>query len=139
MQAIVFALLAMLSFGIGPIFSKLGLVKLEPFTALTIRSVTIAAIMLVTGLLTGKLAGVSQVSTRSALFIVGEGIFAALLGQLAYYYAIKLGDVTVVSPIAAGYPIITVLLAMLFLGEGLTVQNFLGAALIVAGVIVIQR
>ena len=115
------------------------MVKLDPFTALTIRSVAIATIMLVTGLLTGKLAGVAQVNPGSAFFIVGEGVFAALLGQLAYYYAIKMGDVSVVSPIVAGFPIVTVLLAMLFLGEGFTVQKFLGAALIVAGVVVIQR
>ena len=139
MKPIIFALLAMAFWGLAPIFSKLGLAKLEPFTALTIRSVVIAVIMLVIGLGTGKLTGLAQVNPKSALLIVGEGVCAALLGQLAYYYAIKGGEVSLVSPIVAAFPIVTIAIALLFLGEKFTVQKLMGAALIIAGVIVIKR
>lgn len=43
------------------------------------------------------------------------------------------------SPIVAAFPLITVLLAFLFLGESMSVQKLVGAGLIVARVIVIQR
>ncbi|OPX87352.1 MAG: EamA-like transporter family protein [Pelotomaculum sp. PtaB.Bin104] len=139
MKPLFFALLAMLCWGIGPIFSKLGLIKVEPFTALTIRTVAVAGVMILAGLFSGKLSNVAQVNWRAASFIIAEGILAALLGQLAYYYAIKGGEVSLVSPLAAAFPLITVLLAFLFLGESLSVPKVIGALLIVTGVIVIQR
>jgi transporter family protein len=139
MKPVFYAFLAMLCWGIGPVFSKLGLIKIEPFTALTIRTTTIAAIMILAALFTGRLSTIVQVDWRAASFIVAEGIFAALLGQLAYYYAIKGGEISFVSPLVAAFPLVTILLAFLFLGENLSVQKFIGAVLIVAGVIIIQR
>jgi len=139
MKPLFFALLAMLCWGIGPIFSKLGLTKIEPFTALTIRMVAVAGIMILAGLITGKFSAVAQVNWRAASFIIGEGILAALLGQLAYYYAIKGGEVSLVSPLVAAFPLVTVVLALLFLGENPSVHKIVGAMLIIAGVVIIQR
>lgn len=139
MKPVFYALLAMLCWGIGPIFSKLGLFKVEPFTALTIRATTVAAIMILAALFTGRLSSVIQVDLRAASFIFAEGIFAALLGQLAYYYAIKGGEISLISPLVAAFPLVTVLLAFLFLGENLSVHKLIGAMLVVAGVIVLHR
>lgn len=139
MKPLFFALLAMLCWGIGPIFSKLGLTKIEPFTALTIRMVAVAGIMILAGLITGKFSAVAQVNWKAASFIIGEGILAALLGQLAYYYAIKGGEVSLVSPLVAAFPLVTVMLAILFLGENPSVHKIVGAMLITAGVVIIQR
>lgn len=41
-SALTFPLLAMLLWGLAPILGKLGLVRLDPYTALTIRTVVIA-------------------------------------------------------------------------------------------------
>ena len=123
MKPLLFALLAMLCWGIGPIFSKLGLTKIEPFAALTIRTVVVATIMILAGLFTDELSTVAQVNWRSAFFIIGEGILAALLGQLAYYYAVKGGEISLVSPIVAAFPLVTVLLAFVFLGESMSIQK----------------
>ncbi|MHB1126995.1 MAG: EamA family transporter [Bacillota bacterium] len=138
MREIIFAIMAMLSWGIAPILGKIGLGKLEPFTALLIRSLTIAAVVVIAGLVTGKFTGIMGIAAKPALFIAGEGLLAALLGQLAYYYAIKNGEVSVVSPLVAAFPVVTVLLACLFLGEKFTVQKILGTGIIVLGVIVLR-
>jgi transporter family protein len=139
MKSIIFAFLAMLCWGIGPLFAKTGLVSLEPFSALTIRSVSVTVILLITGILTGEMAALSHVDLRSASFIIGEGIFAAYLGQMAYFYALKIGEVSVITPIAAAFPIVTLILAVILLGENFSVQKLVGAALIVAGVITINK
>ena len=139
MKPLFFALLAMLCWGIGPIFSKFGLTKIEPFTALMIRTAAVAGIMILVGLVTGKLSAVAQVNWRSASFIIGEGILAALLGQLSYYYAIKGGEISLISPLVAAFPLVTGLLAFLFLGENPSVHKIVGAILIIAGVVVIQK
>jgi len=139
MKSIVFSFLAMLCWGIGPLFAKTGLVSLEPFSALTIRSISVAVVLLVTGILTGKMTALSQVDLRSASFMIGEGIFAAFLGQMAYFYALKIGEASVITPITASFPIVTLILAVTLLGENYSIQKLVGAALIVAGVIIVNK
>ena len=93
------------------------------------------------GLATGKRAGAmlgQGCPTQLAVYRAG-GICAALLGHLAYYYALKLGDVSLVSPVIAAFPVVTVLLAFLLLGEKYTPGKLMGTLLIVLGVFVINK
>lgn len=55
MKTLLFATLAMLLWGIVPIFGKLGLVELSPFAGLAIRSFIISGLLLVYGILNGKI------------------------------------------------------------------------------------
>lgn len=137
--SLVLALLAMVCWGVAPVFSKLGLVKADPFLALTVRSFSVSAILFIVGLALGKFSGVNFSDKKSYLFIVLEGVLAALLGQLAYYYAQKLGDISRVTPIVAAFPIITVILAVLVLGEKFTWSKLAGTVLIISGIILIKR
>ena len=139
MRSVIFAFLAMLCWGIGPILAKTGLVSMEPFSALTIRSVSVAVVLLAAGLLTGKMTALSHVDFRAASFMMGEGILAAFLGQIAYFYALKTGEASVITPIAAAFPIVTLILAVILLGENFSAQKLAGSVLIVAGVIIVNR
>lgn len=138
MEFAFFILLTIIFWGIAPIFAKVGLVKVEPIVGLAIRTFVISIILLVICLVTGKFASIGQVSMRDILFISAEGICASLLGHFAYYYSLKLGDVTKVSPLLAAYPVITVLAAILFLGEKLTWNKFAGLIIIIFGVILVK-
>jgi drug/metabolite transporter (DMT)-like permease len=62
------------------------------------------------------------------------GIFAAL-AYLAYFTALRLGPVSIVSPVIVAYGGMTVILAVALRGETLTTQQALGAALATAGVV----
>ena len=66
------------------------------------------------------------------------GICAALLGQLAYYYALKFGDISQVTPIAAAFPIVAMLLAVAVFGEQITVTKVVAAVLITTGVVLLR-
>jgi len=134
-----FILLTIIFWGIAPVFGKIGLVKVDPLVGLAIRTFTIGAILLVVCLVTGKFASFSQVTLRDALFIGAEGIFASLLGHFAYYQALKLGDVSRVSPLLAAYPAVTVLAAVLVLGEKFSWSKLAGLLAIIAGVILVKR
>ena len=57
-----------------------------------------------------------------------------VLGQLALFKALKFGEASRVVPIAASYPLVTVILAALFLGEKLTVPKVAGVLCIVVGI-----
>lgn len=139
MRFITFVVLTIIFWGIAPIFGKIGLVKVEPIVGLAIRTFIISIILLAVCLFTGKFSSFSQVTIRDVLFIGAEGIFASLLGHFAYYYALKLGDVSKVSALLAAYPVVTVLAAVLFLGEKFTWNKFIGLITIIVGVILVKR
>ena len=69
------------------------------------------------------------------------GILAGVLNTsatLALYRSFEIGKMSVVAPVSASYPALTMLLAALT-GERLTVLRFTGIALIVVGVILVAR
>jgi len=54
-------------------------------------------------------------------------------GLLAYYLALHRGSVSLVVVATSTYPVVTVLMSMLVLNEKLTMLNYFGVALIIAG------
>ena len=69
------------------------------------------------------------------------GVLAGVLNTsstLALYRSFEIGKLSVVAPLSASYPALTMLLAALT-GESLTRLRFLGIALIVVGVVVVAR
>jgi transporter family protein len=138
MSAYFLAGIAMVFWGIAPIFGKLGLGEVQPLVALTIRSALISLILLVTVTVAGQWSSLSEVSAKSVMFIGIEGICAALLGQLAYYFALKLGDVGRVSPVVAAFPLVAMFLGVLFLGEKMTFYKALASIFIAVGIVFIK-
>jgi transporter family protein len=133
-----FAILAMLLWGIAPVFAKLGLGNLDPLAALTIRSgvITLALVGFVS--VSGKWPSLAGASVRDVGFIALEGLCAALLGQLAYYYALKSGEVGKVTPTAAAFPLVALLVGVIVLGERITWGKLVGAAFIVVGIYLVN-
>mgnify|MGYP000165099540 FL=1 len=133
-----YALLTALLWGVAPLFGKLGLEEVDALAGMTLRTMVVGAVLLLFGGFTGRLANVTSIGLKSGLLIAAEGLLASLLGHLAYYQALKLGDASRVVPVTAAFPLVTVLMAILFLGEPLTWQRVLGAALVVGGVLLIK-
>jgi drug/metabolite transporter (DMT)-like permease len=65
---------------------------------------------------------------------LGLGVLAAL-AYLSFYAALRIGPISVVSPVVAAYGGLTVVLAVLFRGESLEPAQWLGAAIATAGVV----
>jgi drug/metabolite transporter (DMT)-like permease len=68
---------------------------------------------------------------------IGAGVLNTS-GTLALYRSFEIGKMSVVAPISAGYPALTMLLAAIT-GERLTVARFAGVALIILSVVVVAR
>jgi len=69
------------------------------------------------------------------------GIFAGVLNTIAtlsIYRSFELGKISVVAPLSASYPVITVLLSVAT-GERLTLARIVGIALVLAGAIIVAR
>lgn len=137
-SAYLMAGIAMVFWGIAPIFGKLGLGTMPPLAALTIRSLIISAILLVTVTITGQWGNIAGATAKDATYIALEGICAALIGQLAYYYALKFGEIGRVSPIVAAFPLVALFLGILFLGEKVNFCKIIASFLIVAGIVLLK-
>jgi len=129
-----FALSASLLWGVAPIFGKLGLRTADPATALLVRTLGVAVIMTAWALASGAFSRVAALGWRPVVFLLAEGVLASLAGHFVYLYALKLAEAGRVVPVAATYPLFTVAVAAVFLGESLTWQKVLGALLVAAGV-----
>lgn len=137
-MVVLYALFGMLCWGLAPLFGKLGLGGVNPVTALSLR--TMIAATLVLGWLIGT-RGYSEfahIPPLFWLFIAIEAILATLVGDLAYFVALKNGNINSVTLIMACSPVVTVLLSYLFMGEVVSLRQLVGAAFITLGLALIS-
>lgn len=138
MNYYIFALLAAFFFGLAPIFGKLGLEGVNPALAICIRSFIISGIMLVWLLFNNDISPLTDVNLSNWVFIALEGICAALLGQLLYFHALKSGDASIVVPLIATFPLVTFILATLFLGDKLSLTKISGILFTILGIVLLR-
>ena len=79
---------------------------------------------------TGAEAGISNISSRTLLFLVLSGL-ATGASWLCYFHALQKGDVNKVVPIDKSSTILTILLALIFLQEGLSLGKGVGTMLMI--------
>ena len=116
------------------IFDKLALGKTSPITGMMVRQFILTGVLVGVGVMTGGLRGMGALDGRTVFFFGLSGICGGAAGLWTYYHALRLGGASLVVPITATYPLITVLLSWLVLHEALTVPRVIGTALIVMGV-----
>ncbi|HNW92834.1 MAG TPA: EamA family transporter [bacterium] len=143
MNGLGYALLAAFLWGIAPIFAKLGLSEgqLSGPNAVIIRFTGAMCAFLVFMAFVGRATqwgGIMTLPPRVVGYLFIEGICGALLGHFAYYEAMRTWDASRVVGVTGSFPVFTVLLAAMFLGEALTWGKLLGMGLIVAGVLVLK-
>ena len=129
-----FLIMTTVFWGMAAIFDKLALGKIAPFTGMMVRQFILTGILLVIGVTTGRIGSMGSLDTRSIVFFALSGICGGAAGLWTYYHALRLGGASLVVPITATYPLVTVLLSWLILQEGLTLSRVIGTALIVVGV-----
>jgi transporter family protein len=134
MIIVIFLILTAFFWGMAPIFDKIGLRGVDVLPALTFRSIVVTLFLLLATLLYNKQEALFNMDLKSAAALALSAIFAGLLGMLTYYSALTLGATSKVVPLAATYPLITALLSILILGEGVTLYRIIGTILIIVGV-----
>lgn len=120
--------------GATPILEKMGLTKVDPLVGVTIRSAIVTVGLLMLTLILGKTKSLMSLEGKSILLFGASGLMAGLLGMWTYYTALKMEATSKIVPIAACYPLVTALLSVLILNEGLSLSRVIGTALIVAGI-----
>lgn len=135
---LLFALLSAVFAALVALFGKIGLQGIDVNTATAIRAVIMALFLIGVILAQGKFKDISPIlqNSKAFLFIVLSGI-AGALSWLFYFIAIKTGEVSKVVPIDRLSVVFALILALIFLGEHISLKVGIGAALITAGAVLI--
>lgn len=108
--------------GITAILAKCGIQKTSSDVATAIRTIVVLVFSWLMVLITRTWTGITQVSGMTLLFLVLSGL-ATGASWLCYFYALQKGDINKVVPIDKSSTVLTILLALIFLHEGLTWQK----------------
>ncbi len=137
---IVWSVITLLAWGGASIFDKLALNSMKGLSSLAaviIRMMFAVLGVFIIALCTGNVDEVSDIKPITVLYLALSGVFGAVIGQGAYYYAAKSGQVSKIVAFTAGYPLVTVVLAIAFLHEPLTWRKIAATAMIVGGLIIL--
>ena len=118
--------------GITAILAKCGIRKTDSDVATALRTVVVLAFSWLMVLITKTGAGITDLSGKTLLFLVLSGL-ATGASWLCYFHALQKGDINKVVPIDKSSTVLTILLALIFLGEGLSLFKLISVILIGAG------
>lgn len=134
MKAYEWAILTAFIWGVVPVLEKIGLNKVEPFVGLFYRCLGVLLGLFVVGVFLVKPVELKQADLKTILILMLSGFLASFVAQIAFYHALKLGDVSRVVPVSAAYFLIAFVLGIFVLGENLSVQKGIGMLMVLGGV-----
>jgi transporter family protein len=114
------------------IFAKVGVEKIAPDVATLIRTVVVLMMLTAIVVTTGQYRLMAGTPSRAYLFLILSGL-ATGASWLCYFRALHIGDAARVAPIDKLSVVLVAGFSVAFLGERLSVTNWLGVALIAAG------
>lgn len=118
--------------GITAILAKCGIKKTDSDVATAIRTIVVLVFSWLMVLITGSGKGIAQISGKTLLFLILSGL-ATGTSWICYFHALQKGDVNKVVPIDKSSTVLTILLALIFLGEGISVGKIAAVVLIGGG------
>lgn len=131
----IYAILSALFASLTAIFAKLGVANVNSNLATGIRTIVILVMVWIIIFTSGEAKGIRTLSKQNLIFLAISGV-ATGLSWLFYFKALQLGNVSQVAPIDKLSVALTIILAIVFLGETLTLKSAIGAGLIIAGTVV---
>jgi len=136
--AILACVVTVLNWGAAGLFDKVGIKGVDAYSAVLVRMVFGTAAIAVVCLLTGRVRPALEFEPRTYWCLLGSAIVGGLIGQVAYFIAMKTAPASLVVPITATYPVVAVALAILVLKEQPTIGKAIGVVLIVAGLALVS-
>jgi bacterial/archaeal transporter family protein len=131
-----YAILSAVFASLTAILAKKGVENIHPDLATAIRTVVILFITWSIVFAKGATSMMQSLTSRTLIFLISSGA-ATGLSWLFYFKALQVGKVSQVAPVDKLSVALTVILAILLLGEPLTLKTAVGTLLIVGGTIVL--
>lgn len=120
--------------GITAILAKVGIKRTDSSLATAIRTIVVLIFSWMMVWIVGSQHTIDNISRRTLIYLILSGI-ATGASWLCYFKALQLGDVNKVTPIDKSSTVLTMILALIFLGEALTVNKMIAMTAIAVGTI----
>ena len=130
------ALLSAVFAAMTAILAKIGLAGIDSDFATLVRTIVILVALAVFVLLTGKWSNPLALEPKPLLFLTLSGL-ATGASWVCYFRALKTGDAAKVAPVDKLSLLLVAIFAVVFLKERLNLREWLGVALVGAGVILL--
>lgn len=131
----IFALLSAVFAALTSILAKIGIEGINSTLATAIRTIVVVIMAWGMVFITGSQSGISQISSKSWLFLILSGL-ATGLSWMCYYYALQIGEASKVVPVDKFSVVISIVFAFVILKEAVTFKTVLGGLLITLGTFV---
>jgi transporter family protein len=118
------------------ILAKVGVTNVPSDSATLVRTVVILVLVALIAVMGRDGFSPREISLRSYVFLILSGL-ATGASWLCYFRALKLGDAARVAPIDKLSVVLVAVFAAVFLGEHLSLPNWLGVGLIAAGAVLV--
>ncbi len=119
--------------GITSILAKCGIRKTDSTVATAVRTIVVLAFSWLIVWIVGSGSQISQISGTTLLFLILSGA-ATGASWLCYFRALQMGNINKVVAIDKSSTVLTILLALIFLGEGISIEKGIGVAVIALGI-----
>lgn len=136
--SLIFALLSAITASLVAIFGKIGLKQVDANTATAVRSIIMTIFLLLVVTLQGNLSKIHTITSdrKIFLYVILSGL-AGATSWIFYFLALKFGKVAQVAPIDRLSVVFATILAVIFLGEKVSLLNGIGVGLIAIGAILV--
>lgn len=131
MQAILFALISYFTWGSGVFFEAIAARRMNPYS-LTFWSFFLSFIVL-SLYVPFEISSLAGLSWDIFILNYALALFGILLGTLLYYEALRIENRALVGTIASSFPIVTVILSIIFLGERISSVQTIAMLLVFTG------
>lgn len=118
--------------GVTSILAKCGIRRTDSNVATAIRTVVVLLFSWLMVFIVGSQDQLQHISGKSLCFLILSGLSTGA-SWLCYFRALQIGNVNKVVPIDKSSTVLTILLAAIFLGEGINASKAAGIVLIAAG------
>lgn len=118
--------------GVTAVLAKCGIRRTDSTVATALRTCVVLVMAWVMVPVSGQWGGLHTLTGQALLFLVLSGLCTGA-SWLCYFKALQIGDINKVVPVDKTSTVLTILLALIFLGEGITPVKTAAMALIMAG------
>ena len=132
MSWVLYALASALFAALTSILAKIGIAGINSNLATAIRTAVVLIFSWLMVFVVGSQGTIPAIGGRTLLFLVLSGL-ATGASWLCYFKALQLGDVNKVVPIDKSSTVLTIILAAIFLQEGVSLPKGIGVVLIAVG------
>lgn len=119
--------------GVTSILAKCGIRKTDSTVATAVRTILILVFSWIMVFVAGSQDQITEISGRTLLFLILSGA-ATGASWLCYFKALQIADINKVVPIDKSSTVLTILLALIFLGEGVSLPKAVAVVVIAAGI-----